>query len=231
MSDETPDRDDDIVLAGEYALGLLSEDEAAAFELRLASEPELRAMHAAWAEDLAAMTEEVAPVAPPASLLPKIERRLYPDEMRRRQGLWDRFGLAGLAVAVLALGLYVGPELFDRPPAPPSDPAYTAQIAAEDGSFVVAAAYDAESDALYLDRREGAATPGRSLELWLIAGDAAPVSLGLLSDDPVTVVQVTDDLRGALEGGVLAISDEPPGGSPTGAPTGPVVAAGPITES
>ena len=36
-------------------------------------------------------------------------------------------------------------------------------------------------------------------------------------------------LRAALEGAVLAISDEPTGGSPTGAPTGDVLALGEIT--
>ena len=44
MSDELPERDADKALAGEYALGLLPAEEAAAFEARLVNEPELRAL-------------------------------------------------------------------------------------------------------------------------------------------------------------------------------------------
>jgi len=42
---------------------------------------------------------------------------------------------------------------------------------------------------------------------------------------------VPDDLRRRVAGAVLAISDEPEGGSPTGAPTGDVLAVGPVQES
>jgi anti-sigma-K factor RskA len=33
------------------------------------------------------------------------------------------------------------------------------------------------------------------------------------------------------QGATIAISVEPPGGSPTGAPTGPVVASGPLNQA
>ena len=50
------------------------------------------------------------------------------------------------------------------------------------------------------------------------APGAAPVSLGLLRDDPLSV-----RYPAWLAGWVLAVSVEPEGGSPTGAPTGPVI--------
>jgi len=64
---------------------------------------------------------------------------------------------------------------------------------------------------------------GKALELWLQPPDAtAPRSLGLL---PAAGRQVT--LPGVpAPGTVLSVSLEPPGGSPTGAPTGRVVYAG-----
>ncbi len=62
---DQPDRDEDRLLAGEYALGLLPPDEAVAFEDRLSSDPELRALYASWAEDFASLTDGIAPVAPP----------------------------------------------------------------------------------------------------------------------------------------------------------------------
>jgi anti-sigma-K factor RskA len=45
------------------------------------------------------------------------------------------------------------------------------------------------------------------------------------------VVMVDEALRAGMAGGLLAITDEPPGGSPTGAPSGPPIAAGPLTEA
>lgn len=232
MSDETPERDDDIVLAGEYALGLLSEKEAAAFAARLAVEPELRAIHAAWVEDFAAMAEEVEPVAPPPAVRSRVEERLFAEqEQARRPGLFRRFAPVGLAAAVVLALLFLAPDMVERGPVVPSDPAYRAEIAAEDRKLVIAAAYDDATAALHLRRAAGEAPSGRVLELWLIAGDDAPVSLGVLPDAGDTVVQIPEDLRPALEGGVLAVSEEPPGGSPTGAPTGEVLATGPITNA
>lgn len=229
MSGETPDRGDDIALAGEYALGLLPEDEATAFELRLKTEPELRAILIAWVEDMARMADGVDPVVPPESVLRRIETRLFGDMRRAWPGLFSKFAVIGAMTAVLAVLLFVATGLLDRAPVMPEEPDYRATITAEDRSLVVAAAYDRDSAELFIERETGEARPGRALELWLIAGDDPPVSLGVLPDDTRTVVRIAPPLRPALEGGVLAISDEPPGGSTTGAPTGAVLAVGPIT--
>ena len=65
----------------------------------------------------------------------------------------------------------------------------------------------------------------RVLELWWAPEKGKPSSLGLIRADGVTVLP-----RGRLPGGLkgsgidhMAVSVEPPGGSPTGQPTGPVV--------
>jgi anti-sigma-K factor RskA len=56
----------------------------------------------------------------------------------------------------------------------------------------------------------------------------APRSLGLISAQGVTVLPRERLPKALLEGATeaLAVSVEPPGGSPTGTPTGPVVYAG-----
>lgn len=119
MSDQDqPDRDDR-VLAGEYTLGLLSADEAAAFEARLAQEPELRALYAEWAEDLATMTEDIAPQTPPARVWRGIEADVHGTTARtpwyRRFMVWGG-GLTAASALVLALGL--GGALRSRAAAP-----------------------------------------------------------------------------------------------------------------
>jgi anti-sigma-K factor RskA len=56
-----------------------------------------------------------------------------------------------------------------------------------------------------------------------VPGSGAPRSLGLISDKGATVVKKSRVLEGTA---ALAVSLEPPGGSPTGAPTGPILYVG-----
>ncbi|MGX9847589.1 anti-sigma factor [Limimaricola litoreus] len=220
--------EDDTARAAEHVLGLLEGAELAQAERRLETDAEYRALHAMWAEDLAGLTDEIAPVAPPARIRRMIEARLFGAERKsllRRLGLWPALGAAALAAGTYAM--VTGLDLL-RPE--PVGPGLRAEIAAEDRSLVVQVAYDpAEPEALRVLRPSGEATPGRSLELWLIAGEAAPVSLGLLPEDREGRVTLPEDLRPLLPQAVLAVSDEPAGGSPAAGPTGPVLAAGPVT--
>ncbi|TNE40885.1 MAG: anti-sigma factor, partial [Alphaproteobacteria bacterium] len=78
-------------------------------------------------------------------------------------------------------------------------------------------------------RVKGAPARGRSFELWLIEGGNAPVSLGLVPDKARGNVKVPAALQHKFANAVLAISDEPEGGSPTGKATGPVLALGQLS--
>ena len=140
MSGTTPDPNDDVVLAGEYTLSLLPEEELAAFEARLASEPALRRICAIWAEEFSGFADDVKPVTPPEDVQTRVEMRLFGESApERRTGLWQRFGLTGLAVAVLAVLLFVSSDSLDQGPLPPETPAHTADVAAQDRSLVVLA--------------------------------------------------------------------------------------------
>ncbi|MCD6061837.1 MAG: hypothetical protein K0S16_2148 [Moraxellaceae bacterium] len=69
----------------------------------------------------------------------------------------------------------------------------------------------------------------RDLELWAIPEGGAPQSLGVIRRSEATKAEVAlgAEAQARLAGGkVLAISLEPAGGSPTGAPTGPVLYTG-----
>lgn len=230
MTDPTDDNEA-TALAAEYALGLLTTDEAAAFEAAMAVDPDLRDIYALWAEDFVAVTDGIDPVIPPRSVLDRINADLFPAAAAK-PSLLARFGLLPAAltglVAAAAVLLVVNLDILG-PTTVPFAPDYTAQVTAEDQSLVVLAAYDADTKVLRLDRSAGAAVAGRSLELWLVVGDAAPVSLGVLADAEATEITLSDDLAAGMPGGILAISDEPLGGSPTGSATGAVLAVGPIT--
>jgi anti-sigma-K factor RskA len=65
------------------------------------------------------------------------------------------------------------------------------------------------------------------MELWLIPPGDKPHSLGLIDRNRPVTIKVPQDLMSQVsKEAVLAVSLEPPGGSPTGAPTGPVIANG-----
>ncbi len=228
MTTGNPDYDDGIALAAEYALGLLTPPEERAFESRLPVDPAFRALFVTWAEDFVTLTDAIAPVTPPKSVLTAINARLFPDV---QQSWWQRIGLVpsllgGLVAALLVVAVgYFGILQPDGP----VGPTLTAQITAADQSLIVAASFNPADGTLQVDRTTGAARDGRVLELWLIAGDNPPVSLGVLPDTQLALVVIDPALVASLAGGTLAISDEPPGGSTTGAPTGDVLATGQVT--
>ena len=73
---------------------------------------------------------------------------------------------------------------------------------------------------------------GQAFELWLLpSGEGVPESLGLLPATDAGTLRVPGNLLPKIDiGRGLAVSLEPPGGSPTGLPTGPVVYSGALVE-
>jgi anti-sigma-K factor RskA len=97
-------------------------------------------------------------------------------------------------------------------------PNFVAAVTAQGNSLVIVPAALLTSDP-------------RSYELWLIpSGDTRPRSLGLVQPGQPIRLDIPADLAGRItRDATLAVSLEPPGGSPTGQPTGPVIAAGKLT--
>jgi anti-sigma-K factor RskA len=230
MSDRPDMERDDDMLAAEYVLRLLEGDELAALEARLHAEPELAARVGAWHARLGPIADEIGPVAPPPALKARLGIALFGEPERPAPLLARLWFWRGLSLAALALAAALGLLLLRPGPPPGGGPILTADISAEDAGLRLIAVYDAAEGQLRLSRAAGGAAAGRALELWAIAGDAAPVSLGVLPESPAATVVLPDDMRPPAAGTVFAISDEPPGGSPTGQPTGAVLATGAVTE-
>ena len=124
-------------------------------------------------------------------------------------------------------GLYANSVITGRPQ---QQPAYVAEVAGETSDVRLVALYEAGTATLRLNRTAGAPAQNRDFELWLIAGDRPPISLGVLPAAATSTVTVPDAVQPLFtETAILAISDEPIGGSPTGQATGAVLATGPVT--
>lgn len=66
--------------------------------------------------------------------------------------------------------------------------------------------------------------PDNDYELWALTDAGIPVSLGILPQSGRSAVSLDDDAIAALStSSTLAVSLEPPGGSPQATPTGPVL--------
>lgn len=223
-------------LAAEYVAGTLRGPARRRFEALRPSHPALEAAVQRWQARLMPLADAVTPVPPPPHVWRAIEQRLWPAAVTERGRGWRSLALwrgfsAVAGVAALALALVVG-----QVPDPQAPVIVVLQGTGEDaafgGGFVAGVAADGRS-LVARPIQPVAMQADRVLELWSVPpeGQGPPRSLGLLKADGVTVLP-RDRLPPALLAGgtaLLAVSVEPPGGSPTGVPTGPVVYAGPLT--
>ena len=221
---EAPDTpEDDDALASEYVLSLLDSDEAREVERRAATDSAFMAKIRLWEARLAPLAENIAEVRPPAFLKARVMKAVTTPEqhgLRKRFSQWVVPALIAACVGVLVLWNMVlrGPDF---------EPAYHASLLTSDGGLQIEAGYAPDSSLFKVLRPQGDPRPNRALELWLIPeGADAPVSLGVLPDARETLFELTPELGRLIAGGTLAVSDEPRGGSPTGAPTGAILATG-----
>ena len=215
-------------LAAEYVLGTMPVLVRRRFERLLAADPALRHTVEDWSARFDPIDQGELEQEPPARVWEAVERRLALPPVRNEEPrpgwfaslvFWRGATLAAAALAALAL-VYVAVR-----PAPAPTPALTATdvvaVLSDDKGDPgwIALASGRGADIAVAPLRTVAIDTGRAFELWAIAG-GKPSALGLLAATPGHPLMVQAALVPA--GGVLAISIEPTGGSPTGLPTGPV---------
>jgi len=228
--DQDLERHDDDTIAAEYVLGVLPAQERQEAARRIERDAAFARRVEAWEARFAPLAENYESVEPPAALKQRIDAALFgredtePASMRFLDSLWL---WRGLAVASIAVALALGALFLASPPAGQPSPRMVASLSHEETDVSVIAFFDGAANEIVLSQVSGTRPPDSDFELWVIEGENPPVSLGVFED----AADIRLDLAGDAEplmrpGSLLAISVEPVGGSPTGLPTGPVVAAG-----
>jgi len=219
-------------LAADYVTGTLRGPARRRFEALLPAHPALRAAVRAWQERLMPLSASVAPQTPSAAVWQRIEARIggpAPAQAPKAAGWWAQLAV-WRSLAAFATVAAVGLAVLLAVPAtslPPIVVVMNATAPGPDGGVVPAsfvASISGDGRAVVTKPLVNVSLqPDRVLELWAAAGTGAPRSLGLISASGATVVR-----QAVLPAGTdhLAVSLEPPGGSPTGAPTGPVLFVG-----
>lgn len=233
-AEEDSDRDlgGDDMLAAEYVLGVLPPAERQAAALRIEAETEFSRRVEGWEAHFSPLAEAYQAVEPPASVKAAIDRRLFAPRTAPATpatGLWASLGFwRGLATAALAALIIVFARPYlSRPTAAPPPAGLVASLAADGTDVRYLVFLDRAKGDVGLSHVSGERAAGHDFELWMIQGDNPPVSMGVIPVGSVAHLAVSPEHRALLDAGaVLAVSLEPQGGSPTGQPTGPVVAAG-----
>ena len=221
-------------LAAAFVAGTLRGPARRRFEALLPSHPALQRAVQDWQGRLMPLTTALGPVAPSAAVWQRIEDKLWPAPAA--QPWWQKLGLwRGLSGAALAAVVGLAVLVATPPPAQAPVVVVLQSLPGEGGQPGLAGGIVASFSG---DGRALVARPlmpvslqaDRVLELWWARAEGPPKSLGLMKADGSTVLS-----RGQLPGGLqgsgldhMAVSIEPPGGSPTGKPTGPVVFYGKV---
>ena len=230
----TREREQDGALtAAEYVLGVLGGEQRRAAERRIGRDVAFAREVAFWEERLGGLADGVSPVEPPLGGWARIEAALAraTSSAEKRPTVWHNLafwrslalGTSVLAAACLTALIYVGTA--------PSPAPLLARLDAKSGQAGFVAAVSQGGATLIIVPASLLAAEQQAMELWLIPPGDKPHSLGLIDPDRPVTIKVPEELLSRVnDEAVLAVSLEPPGGSPTGQPTGPVIANGKLAQ-
>ncbi|MBQ4856209.1 anti-sigma factor [Rhodanobacter sp. B2A1Ga4] len=225
----------------EYVLGVLDADTRAEVAREVLASDEAATAVALWQRRLIPLAETVGDVAPAPYVWARIHDALQLDAPARtplaqpRRGLWNNLALwhwLGIGASAVAVALLVVVSLPRPAPTPKvAGIAYMASTIQQDNGTT---GWTATMDLQHARMVVVPATPvafaqGHAPELWLIPAGGKPISVGMIARDKPTTIALDPAMLARLgPTAALAVSVEPVGGSPTGQPTGAVIAKGAI---
>ena len=222
------------MLAAEYVLGTLHGKARDRLELWLRTDPELRLEVNAWQEHLMPLATSLPEHVPHERVWRSIEARINPAAPASSGWLaslafwrWSS-ALSAAAAAVLFGFIALSPK--DQTFMPANGMVVVMADDKADPHVTVAWSPDSRAKPKLRVRVMGHAemAPGTAWELWMLpGGDEPPKSCGLITTHDTQYVEIPVEMLQRLSKAAgMAMSVEPAGGSPTGAPTGPVLYSG-----
>jgi len=219
-------------LAAEYVLGTLRGRARRRFERWLLS-PQVGALVKAWEDRLAGLEPQLEPVTPPDTAWRGIEDKLELRKSHRRPAVRWLAVAASLVFFVVAgiLLTYRQPGI-DVPTGPQLALTQESFLQADPNNIYWRVEVLGNNQEISLHVHNVHDLPaGKAHELWALPEGGAPVSLGLMPHTGEHRRVLTPAQQAALSASKqIAVSLEPEGGSPTGAPTGPVLLAAPLAQ-
>ncbi len=237
MNDSHSDPADPVIQAGELALRVLSPAEEAQAKARAAADPGFAAEVDAWNADLAALADDIAPVAPSSRLWPRIQAAIGDvANDNGRMVFWRNWAIGStglLAASLAAVAVMVTQPTPVATPVPADAPAggvtRVATLALEDGAPAVTLAYDSVTGKLFVSPTPQLAGGGAAVpHLWLVMPEGGVQLVGAIDGAQAATHSLNQALTGmAGQAQAVAISLEAPGHVPgANKPDGPVVASG-----
>jgi len=222
-------------LAAEYVLGTLNGRARRRFERWRSKEWHVERRVQAWEERLSGLALRLPPMRPSPHVWTQIEKRIArtaprgaaPAASRPAPPVQKRAPWQAIAAGLVLFAVLLGGYALYRDSAEPPQMLALATLTTE-GASQPSWTLAADTELRHVRAIVGGGftrEAGKSYELWAIPDNgSAPVSLGLMPVEGTEDRELTDSQRTALQGASkVAISVEPEGGSPTGAPTGPVI--------
>jgi anti-sigma-K factor RskA len=219
-------------LAAEYVLGTMPHRARLRFEQIMKQDTALATLVGTWAERFSAIERATPAEEPPARVWRAIEARIAAQDapaqsvtgpLHAALRFWRGFAIATGAVAV-ALIAYIAASLIG--PAPQMLHVIAVLVDRRGAPCWIATAGPRGGEIAVAELRPIEGGAGHSFELWGIVG-GTPHPLGLLRPQPgQSTVLSARDLP--APGGVLEVSLEPSGGSPTGWLTGAILYQGKV---
>jgi len=233
---------------GEYVLGVLDAEARAAVEREVASDPNAAEEVARWQWHLSSLAENLPEATPSAQVWARVQTALGMKAVQpppqtasaprpMRSGWWNNlalwrgfaFGASAVALAcVITLAVLPSVTLVTR--SLPTVHYMASSLSQSDGRVSWTATMDLRNARMVVVPTKPQGLPAdRAPELWLIPAGHKPIAVGMIAASGPTTIALSPALVAQLgPSAVLAVSVEPPGGSPTGQPTGPVIATGAI---
>lgn len=233
----------------EYALGVLDAPARVAVEQEMRDDPHAARAVALWQQHLAPLADDLADVAPAPYVWARIQSDLGLNTLQPnifdsaaaasptgRISWWDSLqlwrwvGIGASAVAAAAI-MVVLVQPQTTAPAAANSSYMVASIMQDNGVAGWTATMDMQHHRLLVvPATPVAMANNREAQLWLIPPGGKPISLGMLPKHQPISMALSSSLQAQVSANaLLAVSVEPPGGSPTGQPTGPVIAKGAIS--